>query len=249
MDFTSKFPGNLVVRRVAPLRNALVVCVCGLAGALALYIIYELGRYDGGYDRLAAAQQRVELQVQIEKLEATNRRLSTQLAELDTLRIGRAQEHADLGRTIGDLQSQVARQGQELAFYRSVVTQRLGSAPDTGSGLKVEQLHITPGDHPGAFRVNLVLLGSAHPEAAESGTYLLTLDGRVGGKPETLDFAALAGPQLHSQPFNFRYFARLEQDIAIPAGFQPERLTVQLQSSRKSDAPVTQSFPWSVEAP
>jgi hypothetical protein len=249
MDFTSKFPGSLVVRRVAPFRNLLVLGVCGIAGALALYIIYELGRYDGGYDRLAASQQRVELEVQIEKLEAANRELRTQLAELDTLRIGRAQERAELGHTIGDLQSQVARQSQELAFYRNVVSQRIGSGPDSANGVLVEQLHITPGDHPGAFRVRLVLLGSAHPETATSGTYVLSLDGQAGGKPETLDFAALAGSQAHAQPFNFRYFANLEQDIAIPAAFRPQRITVQLQSSRKSDAPVTQSFPWSVDAP
>lgn len=248
MDFTSKFPANLVVRRVAPLRNVVVLSVCALAGALALYIIYELGRYDGGYDRLAAAQQRSELEVQIEKLETSNRQLRTQLAELDTLRIGRAQEHAELARTIGDLQSQVARQSQELAFYRDVVSQRIGAGPDAAGALKIEQLHITQGDSADHFRVRIVILGSAHPEAAVSGNYVLSLDGQAGGKPQTLDFASLTAGQVHTQPFSFRYFANLQQDIAIPAGFRPQRLTVQIASGPKSDAPMTQSFPWSVEA-
>ena len=249
MDLTSKFPGSLVVRRVAPLRSLVVLAVCGLAAALALYIIYELGRYDGGYDRLAAAEQRSELEVQIDKLEQTNRQLSTQLAALDTLRIGRAQEHAELARTIGELQSQVARQTQELAFYRDVVSQRIGAGPDAASGLKVEQLHITPGEGAGHFKVRIVVLGTAHPEAATNGTYVLSLEGQSGGKPQTLDFAALTGGQVHSQPFSFRYFANLQQDIALPGGFQPQRLTVQVQSGPKSDAPVTQTFPWSVDAP
>ena len=54
---------------------------------------------------------------------SANRELRTRLAELDTIRIGRAREQAEVARTIGDLQAQVARQAQELAFYRGIVAQ------------------------------------------------------------------------------------------------------------------------------
>jgi hypothetical protein len=249
LDLNLRFPGSLVVRRVVPLRNAFLAVLCVFAGTLALYIIYELGRYDGGYDRLAAAQQRSELRVTIEKLEASNRQLRTQLAELDTLRMGRAQERAELARTIGQMQSQVARQSQELAFYRDLVAQNIGHRPGAESGLKIEQLHITPRDRAGNFLVRIVLLQGAHPESAVSGTYGLVLDGQASGKAETLDFAALTDGRMRTQPFNFRYFATLEQDIAVPPGFRPQHLTVQVQSGHKEDAPVTQTFPWSVDAP
>ncbi len=249
MDADLKLPGNLVIRRVVPLRNALLVGVCAFAGALALYIIYELGRYDGGYDRLAAAQQRSELQVTIEKLETTNHQLRTQLAELDTLRVGRAQERAELARTIGELQSQVARQSQELAFYHDVVSQSVGPRLDGDSGLKVEQMHITPGDGAGHFKVHLILLQGGRPEAAVSGTYVLSLDGQASGKDQKLDFAALTDGRLHEHPFNFRYFASLDEDIVVPAAFRPQHVIVQVQSGRKQDSPVTQTFPWSVDAP
>ena len=110
-----------------------------LVGVFALYVVYELGRYNAGYDRQAVAQQRTELEVQIEQLEKANREMRTQLAELDTIRIGRAHEQAEVARAIGDLQAQVARQSQELAFYRGVVAQ--GAVP---LGVKIQQLHITP---------------------------------------------------------------------------------------------------------
>lgn len=249
LDLNLRSPGNLVIRRVVPLRNAFLVAVCAFAGALALYIIYELGRYDGGYDRLAAAEQRYELRVNIEKLEAANRQLRTQLAELDTLRVGRAQERAELGRAIGELQSQVARQAQELAFYRNLVAQSIGPRSGADSGLKVEQLHITPVDRAGNFLVRIVLLQAAHPESSVNGTYVLTLEGQASGKAETLDFAALTGGRMQAQPFAFRYFATLQEGIAVPAGFRPQHLIVQVQSGHKQDAPLTQTFPWSVEAP
>ncbi len=98
-----------------------------LLAVVALYFVYELGRFNAGYDRFAVAQQRTELEVEIEQLTKTNRELRTQLAELDTIRIGRAREQAEVARSIGDLQAQVAHQTQELAFYRGIVAQ--GAAP------------------------------------------------------------------------------------------------------------------------
>src|SRR6184192_2547724 len=120
-------------------RAALIVAGV-LLGVFALYVVYELGRYNAGYDRQAVAQQRTELEVRIEHLERANRELRTRLAESDTVGAGRAREQAETARTIGDLQAQVARQSQELAFYRGVVAQGAASL-----GVKIEQLRITAG--------------------------------------------------------------------------------------------------------
>ena len=108
-----------------------------LIGLFAFYVTYELGRYDAGYDRQAVAQQRTELQVQIEHLEATNRQMRTRLAELDTIRVGRAHEQAEVARAMGDLQARVTTPSQELAFYRGVVAQ--------GLRVKINQLRVTAG--------------------------------------------------------------------------------------------------------
>ena len=83
-------------------------------------------------------QQRTEQEVEIEHLEKTNHELRTKLAELDTIRVGRSREQAEVARTIGDLQAQVARESQELAFYRGVVTQ--GAAE---IGVKIGQVRLS----------------------------------------------------------------------------------------------------------
>src|SRR5262245_34563846 len=121
-----------------PRRRAIIGAVVLVLAGFVLYVIYEWGRYDGGYDRMAASQERVEHRVALERLEKTNRELRTRLAELDTVRIGRAREQAEVARTIGDLQAQVARQAQDLAFYRGIVAQ--GAAP--GLGIKLQQVRI-----------------------------------------------------------------------------------------------------------
>ena len=235
---------NLVVRTHAPLRRAITVAALVLLGLFALYFAYELGRYDAGYDRLAAAQQRTELEVTIERLSKANRELRTKLAELDTIRIGRAQERVELSRTIGDLQAEVARQAQELAFYRGIVTE--GASP---SGVKLQQLRISATEDPLRYRIRLTLIRSGRPDGAVSGSVLLTAEGELDGRSATLDLAALTGGKQRELPFSFRYYENFDQEITLSPGFRPERLTVEVRSNRKGIAPLTETFLWNVDGP
>ena len=43
-------------------------------------------------------------------------------------------------------------------------------------------------------------------------------------------------------------FQNFDQEIALPSGFQPERLSVEMRSNRKGVSPLTQAFPWTVDA-
>src|ERR1700730_15909846 len=151
---------SLVVRKHAPTRRIILIAAVALIGFFTGYVIYEFGRYNAGYDRLAVQQQRTEQEVAIEHLEKTNHELRTKLAELDTIRVGRAREQAEVARTIGDLQAQVARESQELAFYRGVVAQGAATV-----GVKIEQLRITAGQRPATYIVHMSLVRSGRADA------------------------------------------------------------------------------------
>jgi hypothetical protein len=233
----------LVVRQRAPaLRTALLTAAI-LVGLFAMYVVYELGRYDAGYDRQAAAQQRTELEVRIEHLEKDNRELRTRLAESDTIRSGRAREQAEVARAMGELQAQVARQSQELAFYRGVVAQNANTL-----GVKIEQLHITAGKRPATFIVHMSLVRSGRADGAASGTVHLSLDGTTDGRARSLDLGALSGGQVRELRYNFRYLQNFDQDVSVPLAFKPEQLVVEVQSSRHDVAPLSQTFLWTIEA-
>ena len=231
---------SLVVRQHAPIRRIILIAAVALLGIFTLYVIYELGRYNAGYDRLAVAQERTEKEVEIERLQKTNHELRTKLAELDTIRIGRAREQAEVAQTIGDLQAQVARESQELAFYRGVVTQGA-----TEIGVKIGQLRVSPAHRAGLFTVHLALVRSGRPDNMVTGTLGLVVDGGTGGNSDTpLDLAALTQGKQQELPFNFRFYQNFDQEIVIPAGFKPEHLAVEVHSSRKDIAPLVQSFIW-----
>lgn len=236
-------PRNFVVRAHAPVRRMALTIAFIIVGFFALYVVYELGRYDAGYDRLAVSQERSELEVKIENLEKVNRDLRTKLAELETIRIGRNQERTELARTIGDLQAQIARQGQDLAFYRGIVTQGSNTLP-----VKIQQLRIAATESANQFRVRMTIVQSVRPDDAVKGAITLKVEGEANGKATSLDFASLTGGQARQQPFNFRYFENFDRQITLPEGFRPERLTVEVSSERKGVTPLTQSFLWRVDA-
>src|ERR1700761_8030205 len=163
---------SLVIRTHSPQRRLIFIGIGLVFVAVAMYFVYEFGRFNAGYDRLEAAQQRTELEVQMERLKKSNRDLRTQLAELDTIRIGRAREQAEVSRSIGDLQAQVARQAQELAFYRGIVAQSAGS-----TGVKGTQVGIAPGGKAGRFKLRLTLSRSVRPEDVVNGTLAIGAEG------------------------------------------------------------------------
>jgi hypothetical protein len=231
------------VRRRASLLHRLLIVAAALIGVFAFYVVYELGRYDAGYDRQAVAQQRTELEVQIERLEKENRRLRTQFAEADTIRLGRAHEQAEVARAIGDLEAQVARQSQELAFYRGVVGQ--GAA---ALGIRIEQLRITSGSHPATFMLHMSLVRSGRADSEVSGTVHLALDGSTDGAARSLDLAALTGGRLRELRYSFRYLENFDQELSVPLAFKPDRVAVEVQSSHRELAPLSQTFLWTVES-
>jgi hypothetical protein len=232
----------LVVRpRASALRRGLLVATV-LVGVFGVYVVYELGRYNAGYDRQAVAQQRSELEVQIEHLEKANREMRTKLAELDTIRVGRAHEQAELARSLGDLQAQVARQSQELAFYRGVVAQGA-----TALGVKIEQLRITPGTHPATFIVHMSLVRSGRADTDASGTVHLSLEGSTDEGAKTLDLASLTGGRVRELRYSFRYLENYDQELTVPLAFKPEQLDVEVHSNRRELAPLSQTFLWTVE--
>lgn len=232
-------PPKVVIRTYAPQRAWIVGVALAAMFVIGGYLLFEYGRSRAGFDQLGALRARAELRREIRARDATIRALQRESAELATLRRSQAEERAELARTIGELQAEVARQSQQLAFYRGIVVQGANAAE-----ARVQQLRVVPGSVPGRFVVRLRLVQSGRPDRNIAGNVLLTVEGRRAAAPAVLDMAALFGAPDHELPFSFRYFENLDREIVIPDGFRPERIIVELRSSRREVAPVSQTFIW-----
>lgn len=230
---------ELVIRPHAPMRRLILTVTLVVLGIVGLYVAFELGRNVAGYNILSAIRERERLDRTVAQLKATNTALHARIIELDTVNAGHAREDQVVSRTIGDLQAQVARQTEELAFYRAVVAE---GAP--AIGLRVGTVRLTAAKPAGQFVVHISLVRAGKTDGMISGTVGLTVDGQdAGGKAATLDNQALAGAA--DVPYDFRYYQELEQTVALPPGFRPAHLTVEVASSHRNVAPLTQTFPWS----
>jgi hypothetical protein len=238
-----EIPGKLVVRTYAPVRRWVVLCILVLLAGLALYVMFELGRYTAGYDAMLVATQRDALQAQIDQLERAQRELRVQLAAADQARVGEGRERAEVARTIGDLQAQVGRQQQDVEFYRGLVAQ---PGPDATDAVRVQQFHIAV--LPGAqkFALHFSLSRLQRPEEATNGMLAITIDGSQEGGAASVDLAQLTGGK-NEVPFNFRYYQTIEQPVTLPADFKPDSVTIEVRPARKGMEAYRRTFVWTAD--
>jgi hypothetical protein len=242
-DFAPMRTGQLVVRYHSSWRRRTALIGAALAAVALLYVMYEWGRFEGGYSKFAEVQRRRELTAQIEALESANEKLRAQAAAAELARNVDRKAYADVEKNLADLQGQVLKAREELTFYRGIV------APEDGiGGLRIQRFQVLRGAADRHFRLRLVLAQSMRQDAVVSGAVSIQVEGTRANRPVQLSLAQLgAAPRADGlAPFQFRYFQNLEQEIVLPEDFQPRAVNVEVRSSRL--APVRQSYPWQVQA-
>lgn len=229
--------GRLVVRYHSSRGRG--VLVAGAIGALLLlYLTYEWGRFDGGYSKFAEIQVRRELSARIETLEQGNEKLRGELAAAELARRVDSKAYADVEKTLAELQAQLLKHREELTFYRGIVS------PENGiGGLRIQRFQVSAGGVPGHYELRLVLVQSMRQDAVVSGSVTVQIEGVRENRPAQLTLAELGADA--KLPFRFRYFQNLEQDVVLPAGFEPRAVNVEVRSSRLT--PVRESYPWKVQ--
>jgi hypothetical protein len=235
-------PPKLVVTTYAPTRRMITIVLLVLLVAGGVYGMFEFGRYRANYDIVTVVKERADYRRQIERQEATISELRAKVAQLESSTVGQTREREEVQRTIGDLQAQVARANQELAFFRGIVTQNANSAE-----VKIQQARMLATAAANKFRIRVTLVQPMKPDTVVSGVVVLSVDGELDGKPGRADFATLSGGKRREIPFTFRYLENIEEEITMPPGMKPEQLLVEVKSNRRGSAPVQQSYVWSVD--
>ncbi|MEJ8567052.1 DUF6776 family protein [Wenzhouxiangellaceae bacterium CH-27] len=188
---------------------------------------------------LVAARDRLAL------LESEIETLSQRLDSTRT-RLAKAEEESRVTRQANRLlrEEESARQAElqrlqgELDFFR-----RLAGTSGTQTGLAVYQLELTPSASPRVYRFVLTLTQNLRRSAITTGTVEITLEGTLDDRPVTLPWNRIAGDEMPTPTFRFKYFEQLDGFLTLPEGFTPMRLTVSLQAKGQKK-PVTRGFDW-----
>lgn len=219
-----------------------------LAVALALLFLaivaayaYHRGRVSAGLDAAQVALERRELVARADRLERQNTKLNARVAELEMARKLDREAYGQVERTLGELQSQLSRQADDLAFYKSIV-----SPADGVQGLRIHRFEVRPGAGPREYLLALTLLQSMRHESVASGLVQIVVHGMQDDRPARHSVGELLGQPKAQLPFSFRYFQTLEQAVTLPEGFQAFEVEVQVRSSKLRN-PMQQSFPWKAD--
>lgn len=228
---TPQVPGFLVIRGISPTRLRWLS-----AGAVALLVLlgwglFALGRSWVGFGATNPFSDAAMLRRAISERDDLIDELRRKAAELDTLKVSQDRERQELAKSIGELQAEVARQRQQLEFYKGIV---VTSEPPPNVSIRSLRIDRVGADSLPMMRLSLVQPGN--PQSMVSGQIKIVLEGARAG--------VASREVLIEMPYSFRYFENIERELRVPRGTTPERLTIEVQPAGRADRPVIQSVPW-----
>jgi hypothetical protein len=214
-----------------------------MLGAAILYAAFEFGRYDAGFRVVDSVRGALAASSRIRSLEAENANQRRQIEAEEVARRVDREGYGQVQRSLGDMQSQIARLNQDLSFYRGLVQ------PDSLIHVKVQQMQIVPDTAPGKFNLKFVLIQTGKPNKEVAGSAALTLEGLQQGKPANLTFAQVSPNRRVSLAYSFKYFQQYDEPIVLPPGFEPTRVGVEIRSGKGAGTGngFRQAFVWKAQ--
>jgi hypothetical protein len=210
----------------------------------AAYLSFELGRYQAGYSVLDHRRETAALAESLRREQASNEELRRQLAIAATSGEIDRETYSQVESNLGDLQAKIQAQEEELVFYRGIVSPQDGVA-----GLRIQSLEVLPGDAERRYLLRLVLVQAIVHSRRVSGTVKLQLEGIQDGQMAAFDAAELAvGDDGYDMDYEFRYFQGLEAELALPLGFEAQRINVEIWPNETRAEHVNETFEWSAVA-
>jgi hypothetical protein len=205
------------------------------------YGAFELGRTSAGYFVVGSMLERFELGRRNQALDDEIAELRHRVAVAEVGQKVDRQAQTDAQRMMGELQSETARQKQELQFYRGLVVRQYGSGT-----LRVQELRVRPEDEERRYLVLITLVQAATRDTIANGTVTFSVEGKQGKEPLTLALTEIEVDKRKQFPFSLRFFQQIEVPIELPLDYQPERLHVEYRLGRNPE-PTRQTFDWRAE--
>ena len=184
-----------------------------------------------------------ELERELESVQLENSDLNRKIAILDRSSVMDQHANREVQETISGLRDRVAELEQDIVYYRGVVAEEI---EDTG--LIISRLDIDGTNNPRIYNYKLVF----RQRDADGDTYLLghvsvSLLGRKNDKLVIIPLRDISAEQDELDiRLRFRYFQNIEGELALPEGFEPERVQIAAVETAPIEKTLDQDFDWIV---
>lgn len=215
------------------------IAVLSTSLAMAAWI-YDAGRKFAGFDRTEVQQELAELRANVQQLSGENAKLRAENnAAGSRLSIEQTAQHR-LGDQVKALEMDNTRLREDLALFEGMVAAERKEGSFAINNFKVEinkgrlryRLLLSRGARTGS-----ILGGNQEPEFSGRIEFQLTQDGSADGGMIRLPSSEEAGADNYR--VKFRYFQRMEGELALPAGSHPKQVQVRLLEGDKVKATQT----------
>jgi hypothetical protein len=221
-------------------RFLLIAAVC-VAVAVAVFT-YELGLSRAGFNRVDAVATRARLEYENLELMRLNKQLSEKVAILETSEKIDRKSYKNVEKELADLQNRIVEQEEDIEFYKGIFDDH------DGTGLRIQDFHISPGDQKNTYILRLVLAQAFQSSKEVSGYVELIVVGQRNQEQVRLKLDELSIPSENPDlGYSFRYFQDLRAEVEIPPDFVPEQVHVIVHPGRASSKTVEDFFVWSVK--
>ncbi len=208
------------------------------------YLVFELGRYQGGYSVLDQRREQEALQQIISQQAADADELRRQITVLQTSQEIDRETYALVESNLSELQLRIQSQEEELAFYQGII-----SPEDGYAGLRIQSINFTAAELEQHYILRLVLVQSISHDRRVTGVVRLNIEGsRAGEADELSPDEILIDSESGNIPYAFRYFQGLQGVVVLPADFEPDQVNVEIRPQGAGGQPILHSFEWSTVA-
>lgn len=208
---------------------------------LLIWGFHEYGRYRAGYNLLAVSEQKQAQQQRIAELEAQVTQLREQKAILERGAGVEQEAYKQLQGTVSGLQDELLELKEELAFYRGIV-----SPEDASKGLKLQSFVLNPGREQDSYRYKMVLTQVLSNGTVAYGNIQVSVSGTEDGEAREYTLAQLSDEGENLQ-FRFKYFQSFEGEFALPQGFVPSKVNLDIKPRSRSHKQLSESIEWMVQ--
>lgn len=212
---------------VSPLRQLSTRAAWGAVVLLCVGLAFMSGRWSVAQTTGAMTQQLNQVtQSSQNQLRSLEERTDVRLKECGIIQAASERLQEDNQELLASL----ALLEDRMAFFKRLATPQAAS-----SSLSIEQFELLPAKQPDHVRYRLLVTRGGAVGATTSATVSVTAS--AGSRVVKL---AMPAPR-----FQFRYYQQFSGEWALPAGFQPERVDIQVRSASGS---ITRRYKWEIQA-
>lgn len=216
---------RLMLVPVSPLRQLSTRAAWAAAILLCAGLAFLAGRWSVSQTANDVAQQMDQITLSSQnQLRSLEERTDIRLKECSIIQAASERLQEDNQELLASL----ALLEDRMAFFKRLATPRAASNP-----LSVEQFELLPAKLPDHVRYRLLVTRGG---AGSTTSASVSVTASAGGRAIKL---AMPAPR-----FQFRYYQQFSGEWALPAGFKPERVDIQVTSAGSS---ITRRYKWEIQ--